>query len=250
MRDSTKMLYAVLIVLLVATFILTASCGYRETARSGCHIDTQTCDNLFGRDERDNQDVIDGLSREGKEARDRLDGIERDVKNIQKEIDGLTIQVNYLIDDAKNSSMQLSLQNSLLTLLQQQITAQGSINSNQQAQLDNINDQIVTITSYVDYQNVRIADMLTDIANLQLSVNALNAEDTVIQYVYPCGDRAGIYDEMFLQTKSGKLIAFFEDGGSRHLTFLQPSAYYRTTDRAPYCYFNTDANLHIVNAHR
>jgi hypothetical protein len=57
----------------------------------------------------------------------------------------------------------------------------------------------------------------------------LNLGDPVVQYLDCGGDGTG-FDEIVLRTKSGKLVAYFKENGSREfLTLLTPGSY-QTTD--------------------
>jgi hypothetical protein len=105
-----------------------------------------------------------------------------------------------------------------------------------------LKSEIDSLLANVETQQAQINDMLGDMIELE-------AQDTIVEYILPCGDRNGIYDETIVRTKSGKLLAYFEDGGARFLTLLVPGNY-QTTDKTPRCSFTINSAGQIVNGHR
>jgi len=100
--------------------------------------------------------------------------------------------------------------------------------------------QYSQVEAQLAVQQVQINQALTILATLQ-------AQEQVVSYVDPCGNSPVGYDEVLLRTSTGRLIAYFETGGSRFLSFLEPGNY-RTTDTSR-CYFTVDADLNVVNQH-
>lgn len=214
-----RLLYALLTLTLLGMFLVNTGCG---TARANCHLGGQTCETLLGIDY--GNDVA---------------ALQDDMRLVKREIETLSTQVNYMIKDIEADALTLLTLQSVLTSLQ------STVNSNEASTLtaiDNINNQILQISSRIDYQDTRIADMLTDIV-------ALEQQDSVVEYVYPCGSRPSLFDEVLVRTKSGKLLAYFESGGNRYLSLLKPGNY-STTDSNPRCQFTLNSSLQITNAHR
>jgi TolA-binding protein len=86
-------------------------------------------------------------------------------------------------------------------------------------------DEMIQFTSFrEDLDNLQ-----GDTNNLLASLAVLQGYDSIIGYIDPCGDGAG-YDEIIMQTVSGQLIAYFENGSFRFLSTL-PDGNYRTTDQ-------------------
>jgi len=221
-------LYTVLIVLLLLTVLFNTGCG---SLRDNCRLGGQTCDTLLGRSTWDDYDRINALEADSREQQRQLD-------LHQKEIDGLSTQANYMIADIRASEAQLATTNALLALLQ------GTVNANEASTLNAIsilNGQIDQLNTRIDYNDTRIADMLVDIVELQ-------QQDSVVEYIIPCGNRPNAFDETLLRTKSGKLLAYFESGGNRFLSILKPGNY-RTTDGGK-CYFTVTANMQLTNQYR
>lgn len=228
MTMNKSILYTVLIVLLLLTFLINTGCG---NLRDNCHLDGQTCDSLLGRSGIDNDDRLSALERDNQRQQATID-------LHTKEIESLQTQANYMIADIRTSEAQLATTSGLLVLLQ------ASVNANEASTLNAIsilNGQIDQLNTHINYNDTRIADMLVDIVELQ-------QQDSVVEYIIPCGNRPNAFDETLLRTKSGKLLAYFESGGNRFLSILKPGNY-RTTDGGN-CYFTVTANMQLTNQHR
>lgn len=73
---------------------------------------------------------------------------------------------------------------------------------------------------------------------------------TVVGLVDPCGDKPGVYDEVFLRLANGQLIASFSDnsnGLNTRFSVIGPGNYV-TTDGS-HCYFSVDSNNQLINEH-
>lgn len=81
--------------------------------------------------------------------------------------------------------------------------------------------------------------LVTQMAQIQL-------QDSVVGLVDPCpAVSSNTYKEFLFKMKSGKLVAYFEDGGKRFLTVVT-AGNYRTTD-ARACNFTVTTNNTITN---
>ena len=76
----------------------------------------------------------------------------------------------------------------------------------------------------------------TTVASNESRLAELESDESISRIIDPCGNDQGNFDEVILQTKSGKFLAYFEDGGKRFLSELSDGNY-RTTDRQR-CYFS------------
>ena len=213
--------------LLGVLLVLLASCGYQRTLREHCHLgDTQTCDNLFGV----NQEDIDA----DQEARLKLN---------EKEIQSLSTMVSSLIKDLNQVEFALNQSNTMINLLHPMALQQGADITAINQMLVDLNQDVVDLEKKIAYEQTRITSIQSDIAALQL-------QDGVVETIYPCGDRANVFDEAILKMKSGKLIAYFEGKGQeRFLTILTPGSY-RTTDQKLYCYFSVNSAGQLVPGSR
>lgn len=228
-RKNVQFLYTILIMLLIFTFLFNMTgCGYVTAMRNACHIDKQTCDNLFG---PNNWEMADRLQM----ADRRLEASEHQNALLQTELTSLKSMVELLISESADYTKSLSSLTNLLLQLQNDSSASAIM-------LTDLRAEIQQVAENVDRQQAIINDMVGDITELQ-------SQDTILEYILPCDERLGIYDEAIMRTKSGKLIAYFENGGDRFLTILTAGAY-RTSDTKPQCQFTVDANLHIINARR
>lgn len=72
-----------------------------------------------------------------------------------------------------------------------------------------------------------------------------------VDIVDPCGDTAGIYDEVLLRLGNGTLLASFSDnaGGQNTRFSILVAGSYRTTDGSN-CYFSVDSSNQIYGEHR
>lgn len=86
-------------------------------------------------------------------------------------------------------------------------------------------------------------NMQTQINSNLAQIVALQEQDSVVEFIDPCGDGPG-FDEVLLKTSSGKLIAYFENGGDRFLTILSPGNF-RTTDSQK-CNFTVNSSGEVI----
>jgi hypothetical protein len=208
----------------LAGFVITSmllfscsGCGFQQTLRTHCKLgDTQTCDTLFGT----NQYEIDA-------AQDNAN------KVLALEVASIKQTVDNLINDVRFIESQLLSVNTLINMLQQDINANYEL-------IQALQQNSVTLTERLDYQQVIIN-------NHQIELTQLAMEDTVVEYLDPCGNGSG-FDEVLLHTRSGKYVAYFESGSNRFLTVLQSNTTYRTTDSQK-CYFTLNNDGQIVNEH-
>jgi hypothetical protein len=73
---------------------------------------------------------------------------------------------------------------------------------------------------------------------------------TILAVIDPCGDTAGIHDEVLLRLSNNTLISSFSDAASglnTRFSLLRPGSYI-TTDGSV-CRFTIDANLNLTNEH-
>ena len=66
-----------------------------------------------------------------------------------------------------------------------------------------------------------------------------------MEFIDPCGDNPGQFDEILLLMSSGEIVAFFEQGARRYLSVITPGSY-RTTD-AQNCRFDVLTDGSVVD---
>lgn len=67
----------------------------------------------------------------------------------------------------------------------------------------------------------------------------------IVDVMNPCGDAAQTEDEILLVLDNGGVLAYFEQGGNRRLSLLEPNKRYQTTD-GDKCQFEFDASGDIT----
>lgn len=83
-------------------------------------------------------------------------------------------------------------------------------------------------------------------ANLELRTANLEAQDTIVDYVTFCGPaQPGVYQEIGMRTKSGKIVAYFQSGADNRLVTLVPNTLYQSTD-SQHCSFSVTPNGTVV----
>lgn len=80
--------------------------------------------------------------------------------------------------------------------------------------------------------------------------NAPPTPFTPVGLIDPCGDAAGIYDEVFIRLSNGTLLASFSDNvnGQNTRFAVITAGSYMTTDGSR-CYFSVDASGNLYNEH-
>jgi hypothetical protein len=126
------------------------------------------------------------------------------------------------------------------------ITLNGNI-----TEINNLNQQLTNLYFSDTAQTQTTAELETRISALQISSNALLAQmalyssrETIVGFVDPCGDQPG-FDEVLIRTSSGHLVAYFQQGGNRFLSFLVPG-FYQTTD-GHRCDFTVNSQMKVCN---
>lgn len=144
--------------------------------------------------------------------------------------------------DAQMQSVQAQI-SALYASLNQQVSAVVSLS----AQVGTLAAAEGSTQAQVDSLQALVANLQSQTVSIQSSIVTLQLQDGVVAYLDPCGAAAG-YNEVLIKTSSGKIIAFFENGGQRFLTVLQQNTAYRTTD-ADACYFTIDSNNNLAGEH-
>jgi hypothetical protein len=164
------------------------------------------------------------------------------IANLQTQLSSEIVALSEEIVDLKLSilALEASSEDNANELVDQQQTL-----NNLQIQL---NDAIAQGGAY--YSNIMnsISTINTTNGTLQNSVNTLisqlaqlQLQESVVAIVDPCPTVSSTgYREYFFKMKSGKLVAYFENGNQRFLTTLTPGNYRTTDSRA--CNFSVDAN--------
>jgi len=105
-----------------------------------------------------------------------------------------------------------------------------------QEQIDALLSSVGELYSLVGSIEADQDTLSQDIALNVLKLAELESNDSIVEFVDPCGDNPNKFDEILMVTSTGKYVAYFESGGERFLTVL-PNGSYRTTD-AQKCNFS------------
>lgn len=91
---------------------------------------------------------------------------------------------------------------------------------------------------------------VTSSASVCNGASAAPSPFTIVAIKDPCGDAAGVYDEVMLQLQNGTIIASFSENSSGKNTRFAtiPAGSYVTTDGS-LCYFSVNASGTIYNEH-
>lgn len=107
----------------------------------------------------------------------------------------------------------------------------------------------VTVSSVYPYGGVAIlcGDSSAVITNGAPGATGPSGATAVTEIIDPCGDAAGIYDEVILRLSSGQLLASVSDNTSGKNTRFSiiPAGSYTTTDGS-HCNFTVNSNLSVT----
>lgn len=148
------------------------------------------------------------------------------VERVNKRIDALTQQ----------QQTQVASLNAQIEALTSALGAQGSILAGLQAEIANLESIDEGLQSQIEALQAALDALEASVYELQSRAAELEARESIVEFIDPCGDMPGQFDEVLLRTSTGKLVAYFESGSRRFLTILTPGAY-RTTD-AQSCLFS------------
>jgi septal ring factor EnvC (AmiA/AmiB activator) len=146
-------------------------------------------------------------------------------------------RVNKRIDElSEEQQAQVAALNEQINVLTSALAAQGSALSSLQSQLEGLEAVDAGMQAQIDALQAALDAVEASVYDLQTRTAELETQEGIVEFVDPCGDMLGQFDEVLLRTSSGKLVAYFESGSRRFLTILSPGSY-RTTD-AQRCNFS------------
>lgn len=121
--------------------------------------------------------------------------------------------------------------------LQASQAAQDSRLNEQEALLNVLESQLVvlhSLISAIDISNQDAFNVLeAQIHDLTAQVAALNGYNSIVAVLDPCGDTAGVVDEVLLKLSNGQVLASFSDkanGKNTRFSILSENVTYQTTD--------------------
>lgn len=148
--------------------------------------------------------------------------------NQQADISNLIADISNLNATVANLASTVQLQGQADVTLQTEIDALTATLSALQTQLNTLSSQQVV-------SQTTINGMLVNIATLQ-------GYNSIVSIIDPCGDAAGIWDEVFLQLSDGTLLASFSDNAAGQNTRFSvlTNGNYVTTD-------GSNCHVHVLN---
>lgn len=192
---------SILAVLIAA--ILSNGCGVSKQLASDCGGDLELgCRQLFGDSEADNE-------REANQS--------ANIVQLQTDVKSLSNRYNMLIGTVDRLDRAAGTLRSAINVLQSQ-------NANQDAELAQLQDDLLVL-------NGQVVSTQISIEALQVQVAELETRESIEDYL-DCGGNGPGFDEIILRTSSGKLIAYFMEGGNREFLSILTPGNYRTTDQS------------------
>jgi uncharacterized coiled-coil protein SlyX len=195
---------------ILITLLILASCGKRHIRR------TEYKENPFNNAK--NEKRLDDLET-------RVASIEKDIKSSITNMAELSNSINSLETDLQNLNDELDQSNA-----EDGQDIQDLID----ATTANYNNLIAIVNSLQDQVDDNISDLV-----------ALQENNSVVEYLDPCGDKPNAYDEIILKTSQGDFVAYFEQGNKRFLTKLEKNVQYQTTDSQA-CLFKIDNDGNLI----
>lgn len=223
-------------VLIAALPLLLTACAATESINATCGGDLRdTCSYVFGRKDAEQDEALNASKRRAEQLEQRVSALE--------------LKAQQAIDSMDATSTLLELLQVTTSSLQQQLNYLSTQASNGdaalQAQISSLQTQVTSNTNSINLHTTKLNSLQTTVNNHTAQIAALQTNENITEFVDPCGNGPG-YDEVLLRTSSGKLVAYFESGGSRFLTTLKPSSSYQVTDGTG-CKFDTNSSGQIVN---
>lgn len=103
-------------------------------------------------------------------------------------------------------------------------------------------NRILDLEAEYEISQNQILALEAELREVQVELAELAVGSRVEQYIDPCGDAPGQFDEVLLLMTDGTLVAYFEDGGRRFLSVLGDGNY-QTTD-AQKCRFSVVSGVY------
>jgi hypothetical protein len=205
--------------LVILCFFSLTSCGIAENIGQNCGGDLKSlCHAVFGGDRDNDQDEV-------------LDDHQDQIDAIKQQVQALEIQNSAALTQIAMNQSQINVINSILPTL------------DDQAQIDSLQAQINALTTQI---GTPVTGLQAVVTNNTVLINQLMSNHNVTKLVDPCGDGPG-FDEVFLRTSTGNLIASFSQNSSGLNTRFAviPPGTYNTTDGTG-CTFTVGLDLSVT----
>ena len=175
---------------------------------------------------------------------DKMNNLDDEIEALKKRVGVLEAQmetnisnINLIQSDIDSIVLDIDSLQSVVDALENSVEDNSAAIALLQSQIVNHNSRITSLESLV-------ASLQTTTNNLLVDVAQLESNENIVEFIDPCGNWSGGYDEVILKTSSGKLLAYFENGSRRFLSLLTPGSY-RVTDGSN-CNFTVHGNMSVT----
>jgi hypothetical protein len=188
---------------MLAIMLMSTGCaeGPKELGKQlGCIFKGTACDS--GRD----QDIASLNSR---------------VTNLEKDMASVRQQAANLQNYSDSLQAQENTTNTLVAVLQSQITALQTNSSTNaaaiatlQSQVAGLQTQVTSLNNSRTTTNASITVLQQQAATTLAQLATLNGYEHIVSLIDPCGDTPNKFDEVFFRLSTGKIVASFSDAAS------------------------------------
>jgi hypothetical protein len=204
--------------------------------KNNCHLGGQTCATLFGESDFDTQVRID-------EAFDRIEATEASINSLQLQVNNQMTLINQLSVTSQNLQSQIDLNIAYEQYLLSLINSNSGNITTLQSNMSLVQSNLLNLQSQLNTTNTNVSNQQTQINNNISQLAVLNGYNNIVSIKDPCGDKSGVFDEVFLVLSTGEMLSSFSDnanGLNTRFSLLTPGSFV-TTDSSS-CKFTVVAD--------
>jgi peptidoglycan hydrolase CwlO-like protein len=173
---------------------------------------------------------------------DKMNNLDDEIEALKKRVSNLESQVAININNISSIQSDILSINAdieslelLIEDLSQDVDANSTSIALLQSQVTNHNSRLTSLEALVNSIQTTTNGLVADVAQLE-------SHENIVEFIDPCGDWAGGYDEVILKTSSGKFLAYFENGSRRFLSLLEKNVNYMVTDGSGCRFYINNSN--------
>lgn len=177
---------------------------------------------------------------------------------LQASVAGLTAQLASLQGSQGTQDSSIASLQATITALNAQIVVLQSGQGGQGTSITSLLTSVANLTAVNNNQNTLLTSQQTQINNAVASIAVLEGYNNIVSIKDVCGDKAGVYDEVFLVLSTGEMLSSFSDnvsGLNTRFSKLTPGSFVSTDNS--FCYFSVVADaqpgkpnqVKIINEH-
>lgn len=162
---------------------------------------------------------------------------------LQASVTSLTSQLAVLQSSQGTQDSSIASLQATITALNAQIAALQSGQGSQSTSITSLLNSVASLTTVNNSQTTLLNSQQTQINNALSSIAVLQGYNNIVSIKDPCGDKANVYDEVFLVLSTGEMLSSFSDtasGLNTRFAKLTPGSF-ATTDNSA-CYFTVVAD--------